>query len=400
MVGNNEDSWRLTSRIWFEQGGKDKFGVAYVGYSDKNAGDGAVNEAGLAFDAFTMPQRENLKIYNSQKPWFSYQMLATIMQQCRNVDEVYAFLSRYSLAVLNGSPLFNGGMLWFIDKSGKYLSVEADTMIMGNESKYVLANFSVSGTPDFSTIKMERYCKGVAFLKNKLDTSLAFCTALSDTMHVSRKKLGDGTLYTSIYDLEQGKIYLYFFHDYKHLLSFDLKSELAKGDHSYALPSLFPVNAAYVRFSNFKTPQNNTIMFGFLVFSMLVFLFTSVCFFARIVVHFRKAEKPARRDSISRITMVLLPLLMFYYSYVLIRNQAVFYFPSPYHDIRFSLLNLAAYLPFLLLILIFPLVKANVYIFKKSSWKWFFKYLYLLNNILFVTLLLLFYYWGLFDVFS
>jgi len=46
-----------------------------------------------------------------------------------------------------------------------------------------------------------------------MDTSITFYTALSDTMHVCRKKVGDGTLLTSIWNLNDGVTYLYFYHD-------------------------------------------------------------------------------------------------------------------------------------------------------------------------------------------
>src|SRR6185369_6292211 len=122
------------------------------------------------------------------------------------------------------------------------LVVEPYTLTLGNDSKYVLANFCPSTITDFSTIKQTRYINGTAFLKNKIDTSVAFCSALSDTMHVCRKKHGDGTLLTSIWDLSNGIVHLYFYHDYKHTVQFSLKEELSKGNHSYEIASLFPAN--------------------------------------------------------------------------------------------------------------------------------------------------------------
>ncbi len=144
------------------------------------------------------------------------------------------------------------------EKGKKYLVLEADTLLIGNDQKYVLANFCPSQTPDLNSIKLERYRNGVEFLKNKIDTSINFCKTLSDTMSVCREKIRDGTLYTSIYDLNEGIIYLYFYHDFKHEVKFDIKAELAKGDHFLDIPSLFPTNNEYEKFKNYKTPQNST----------------------------------------------------------------------------------------------------------------------------------------------
>ena len=48
-------------------------------------------------------------------------------------------------------------------------------------------------------------------------------------MHVCRQKHGDGTLLTSILDLNAGITYLNFYHDYDKQIKFVLKDELAKG---------------------------------------------------------------------------------------------------------------------------------------------------------------------------
>src|SRR5262249_20529053 len=156
--------------------------------------------------------------------------LKNIMQECKTVDDVYAFLEKRNLHMLNGSPLFHGAMLLFVVKTGKNLEVEVDTLITGKNNQFLLPNFSFADTKDLSTVKMQRYCNGVEFLKNKVPgNDIAFYTALSDTMSVHREKIGDGTLYTTIYDLENGTIYTYFFHDYDTCAVFRLEDELAKG---------------------------------------------------------------------------------------------------------------------------------------------------------------------------
>lgn len=396
MVGNNEDSWRLTSKIWFEQGTNDKLGVAYVGYSDKPNPDGAMNESGLAFDAFTMPRKANLNNRPTGKDDFSYAQLKTIMQHCKTVDEVYSFLGKLDLHILNGNLIFNGGMFLFIDKTGKYLVVEADTLILGNDDKFVLSNFSFADTKDLSTVKIKRYCKGVEFLKNKTGTSIEFCTALSDTMSVSRTKAGDGTLYTTIYDLNDGLIYAYFFHDYSKGITFDIHKELAKGDHEYRFPDLFPDNKGYQKFVSYKTPQNSRVLFGTIVLFGVLFFFSSIYF----TVSFIKTAGRKSPFRNTRLGLSLLCLALGYYSFILIKNQAIFYFPSPYMDDHFSIVNLTSYLPFILLILILPLLATNIKIARLNSWNTFSKWLFVINNISFIILTGLFAYWGLFNVFS
>jgi hypothetical protein len=317
------------------------------------------------------------------------------MQHCKTVDEVYAVLKALNLHVLNGSVLFHGGMLLFIDKTGKYLVVEAHQMTFGKDYQFVLANFSIADTKDLSTVKIERYCKGVAFLnQNKVDPSLSFCTALSNAMSVRRPKVGDGTLYTSIYDLEEGLIHLYFFHDFSRRVTFNLKNELANGHHSYPFATLFPEHPSYQKFLDYKTPQNNTTLFLFLIACGLLYLF-SFAFF--LIGYLKSFGTPYRNLNLG---LSVLSFAFALYAYVLLRNEGIYYFPSPYYDPFSLVVTVCSYLPFVLLIAIVPLVTYSINIVRDKKWKWFATSLLVLNNLGYLGLLGLFVYWKLFLVFG
>lgn len=317
------------------------------------------------------------------------------MQQCKTVDEVYALLKEMNLHVLNGSILFHGGMLLFVDKTGKYLVVEAGKMTFGHDDKFALANFSIADTKDLSTIKMERYCKGVAFLNNKqLNTTLPFCTALSDTMSVNRAKVGDGTLYTNIYDLEEGLIHLYFFHDFSKCVSFNLKEELAKGAHSYEFKALFPDNQHYQQFLDYKTPQNSKTIFAFIIACGILFFFSFVFF---MLSFFRTSDKAYRY---LKAGLSVLSLALCVYTYVLLRNESIYYFPSPYYDRHSNIVTLTSYLPFVLLLAMLPLLIVSAKIIRQKKWGWLARFLFATNNFAYLILIALFFYWKLFDVWS
>jgi hypothetical protein len=395
MVGNNEDSWGRDARIWFEPRTKDQFGVVCVGYARKQHPDGAMNEYGLVFDAFTMPYKPNLPERDHNKKDFAYSQLMTIMQQCKTVDEVYAFLNKLNLHILNGSIIFNGGMLLFVDKTGKYLVVEASKMTFGNDDKFALVNFSIAETKDLNTVKTERYRKGIAFLNNnKLNTSISFCTALSNTMSVERAKIGDGTLYTSLYDLEDGLVHLYFYHDFSKRLTFNIKEELSKGKHSYDFATLFPDNNSFQKFLDYKTPQNNNKMLVFILTCGLLFFFS----FAFFLFTFFRTSSTGHRYF--KLWLSLLSLALCVYMYVLIRNEGIYYFPSPYNDGRSIIVAMTSYLPFVLLIAIIPVLTVVVKIYREKKWRWFANYLLGANSIAYIILVVLFFYWKLFDVFN
>ena len=91
---------------------------------------------------------------------------------------------------------------------------------------------------------------------------------------------------------------------------------------------------------------------------------------------------------------------MMYYMFALVTEVNIFYFPAPYKDYKPSMLDLAAYIPFLTLILIIPLILINKKVFTENAWRNFSKWLFTINNLTYLTLIILFVYWGLYNVFN
>src|SRR3989339_303394 len=115
MVGNNEDYWNPNTRIWFEQGKLNEYGVVYVGY-DNFWPQGGMNQAGLVFDGFSM---DYLAINDTLgKKNLDANFIQDIMKKFSNVDDVKKYFKQYNLKGLETS------MFLFIDKTGKYLVVE------------------------------------------------------------------------------------------------------------------------------------------------------------------------------------------------------------------------------------------------------------------------------------
>lgn len=395
MVGSNYDAYYLTAKLWFEKGiYQGSYGAAFVGArSEGNNGilpQSGMNDEGLTFSRLAAPTPAKKLLETSNKKVIADHVnyLKNILHKCKTIEDVTNYIAQ------NGFGFYSNEVCIYIEKSGKYLIIEPDTITTGSDAKYVLSNFCPSST-DQSSIKQIRYLNGVEFLKNKIDTSIIFCTALSDTMHVCRNKLGDGTLLTLIRDLNEGLIYLNFYHNYQYQLKFNLKDELAKGDHVLDVPALFPPNSEYEKLAGFKTPQNSTTIDFFMRFCAVSFSFSSLYF----LVSFIRKRKTANYANV-KLILFSVGIILFYYVLVLVRNENIFYFPAPYEDYKFTMLNIAAYIPFLLLLLIIPLIRVNLKIFKEHIWLNFSIWLFAINNIIYTILLGLFAYWGLFNIFN
>jgi hypothetical protein len=320
-VGSNEDSWRMGSRIWFETGTSAKFGCVYVGYDELP--QGGMNEAGLAFDGLTTLPKPIKYDPLKKKISSPRDFLKEIMQTCKTVEDVKRFAIQY-----NRQNFYNHGVLLFADRTGNYLVMESDTLISGNDDKYLIANFCPSITPEDERLTWDRYRKGKLFLSNHInDTSSNFCFALTDTMHQCRKRIGDGTMYSFVADLEKRNFTLCFYHDFEHPVVFNLQQELEKGNHVLQMASIFPPNKEYQKFLDFKTPQNNTSLLFFLFLSGGLFSLSSVFFFVSIFWHKQQLEKEKSTTNI-KILLVAIGLVLLYYVTVLYNHQEVFFFPA------------------------------------------------------------------------
>ncbi len=247
MVGNNEDSWNQNTRIWFEQGDDTNFGVTYVGFDDFWP-QGAINEKGLVFDGFAMPYLEIKKFEGKKTPEIE-DFLQYIMKTCSTVEEVKDF---FSIRDLRG---LETGMLYFVDKSGKQLIVEGDIIEIRDKPYDIITNFYPSQYDDLNKVKKKHYQKGRKLIETKQETSVRFCASLLDSLH-QETAWGGGTLYSTLYDLNEGIIYLYFNHNFENVIKINIKDELAKENHSLVIPELFPNN---LKGQKFYKDYNETI---------------------------------------------------------------------------------------------------------------------------------------------
>ena len=206
----------------------------YVGF-DNFYPQGGMNEKGLVFDGFSVNSKSMRSNPNKLSP--PNNILKYIMQKCQNIDEVYKLVEKYDL-----TNMLISSMWIFIDASGNYLVIEGDALTKGNDSKYLLSNFCPSQTPNLDDVDIDFYQNGRRSMDKNIDTTLSYLSTLSDTLHQSFPQDLGGTQYTTIYDLEEKVIHLYYYHDYSKSIRINLTDELKKPDAVLNIPELFPNN--------------------------------------------------------------------------------------------------------------------------------------------------------------
>lgn len=393
MVGCNHDTWLITPKIWFENAKQpNEFGAVFTGSREvsqnKTTPQSGMNSVGLSFSRLTAyyPARNNPHL-NKLKITDEADYLSDVLHKCATIQEVKKYIANYD------HSFFTNDVFIYVDSLGDYLVVEPYELIEGNEPNYVLANFCPSITDNEQARKFDRYRNGEDFLKTHESTAaLDFCTVLSDTMSVCRNRYKDGTLITSIFDTKEKVASLYFYHNFDHVVHFNLVAELAKGDHMINIPSIFPRNPDFERLVSFKTPSNTVeLRIVLVMFAGLLALFSSLL----IIASFWKNE--ATLISLkSAVFISLFNLILIAYIFVLITNQSVFYFDVPFKHHRSILISASSYTPFLLLLLFIPSIIYTRKRLKSEKTKLWIKTALVLNSMLYLMLVLGFGYWGLF----
>jgi hypothetical protein len=245
LAGNNEDSFNPLTRIWFIPASDGQHGRVYFGYDDLLP-QGGLNDQGLFFDGLSVPYEA--LVTSPQKPDFPggpLAMIDEVMARSATVEEALNFFDRYRRLGLETGQLFFG------DTTGNSAIVEGNATLRKQGSYQIATNFRQSENPD-PPYPDDRYTTADERLSQAGSYSPELFRQILDATHQDHYVQ---TVYSQVYDLKQGLIYLYLFHDYDHSVVLNLADELAKGPHTASLGSLFLRNPNYEAWSSEQTEQ-------------------------------------------------------------------------------------------------------------------------------------------------
>jgi hypothetical protein len=246
LAGNNEDVDNPLARAWFIPASDGRYGRMYFGFDDLLQ-QGGLNDQGLFFDAAWVPYKALGA--SAQKPGFPggwVAMMDEMMSKSATVDEALAYFGRYS------RPGLETGQLFFGDKAGNSAIVEGDVIIRKKGSYQIATNFRQSETsgPPYTD---GRYSIADERLSQASSYSVELFRQIMDATHMDQKYAQ--TVYSQVYDLKKGLIYLYLFHDFENGVVLNLADELAKGPHMVTVASFFPKNQDYEQWSSQQMDQ-------------------------------------------------------------------------------------------------------------------------------------------------
>lgn len=226
LGGNNEDGQNPNTKVRFLPPEEGKYGRVYFEYHNF-VPQGGMNDQGLFFDHTATGPLDAVLSKHKEGP--KRNPVHEVMETCSTVEEALKVYDKYNLQFMREFQTILG------DKYGDSAIIEGDVIIRKQGKHQVLTNFHQSKVKS-GKYTCERYNIATEMLENADNISVDLFRRILAAVHQE----GSKTLYSNIYDLRRGIIYLYHFHNYENVVEIDLKEELKKGKQTHDLPSLFP----------------------------------------------------------------------------------------------------------------------------------------------------------------
>jgi len=263
-------------------GSRLEYGAVVVGYANGSGNSwvqGGMNENGLAFDSTSVPYTEP-NLHGERAPFLVPEIFG-----CGTIGEVIEYKNAHGVY-----PQEGGVQSFYVDKTGESvvfsIGEDGEFQFHTDEGVTQLAtNFYVEDpsrrNPGSDAIR--RYDAAKEVLDNLVasgDISVESVALVLDSVHFEGPAVN--TLYSNVFDVTNGDVYLYFFHQFGEVVKFNLEEELAKGRHAYRISDLFTqetVDSAFNEYHEFPyiirvIPTDLLLLFATMILDAILILVT------------------------------------------------------------------------------------------------------------------------------
>lgn len=236
LFGNNEDWINPNTYYWVIPSSDENYGVVYFGF-DNFWPQGGINEKGLAFDVNALPRSplnphpERPKVRN---PFYDF------LKTCATVEEIIEKVKSYSWERSWKAQLH------VADRTGNAVIISAGpngeiafTGKQKGDGYLVSTNFN-RANPENGRYPCSRYNTTVAMLKkmqNEGTLTSDYFRSILDAVHVEGASVN--TVYSNIFDLTNGIIYLYHWHHYDEVVELNVPKEVTRALSPTRIEDLF-----------------------------------------------------------------------------------------------------------------------------------------------------------------
>lgn len=241
LAGNNEDWSNPASMMFFYPASNGEHGWVKFGWGS-GFPQGGINDGGLFWDGTSGPYLE-MPVSEADKTKLQIPIMQKIIEECGNIEEAKNVFNKFYCEDQYKAQYLIG------DSNGNSIIVEGDNILDKENDYQVLTNFYQSN-PELGGYPCWRYNKACEML-GELSAELNpyFIGSVLAFTHQEGKY---PTQYSNIYDLKNGLIYLFHFHNYNEFVTINLSDELKKGAQTYNIPGLFS------KISNMSTSVNKS----------------------------------------------------------------------------------------------------------------------------------------------
>jgi hypothetical protein len=234
FAATNKDWNNTNTRILFIPPSDGKYGRVYFGYQIPEGFQnvGGMNEHGLWYDGASLPTRSDIKNHYN-KPTVKGELCEKALEECTTIEEVIDMYKTYY------TPHWQGHSMW-ADKSGNSVIIEfgeKDVVFIDKQKDLqIMTNFYISDEKNHRWYNCRRY-KTVDHMLNQIqDISIESFTSILDAVH---RNGFTPTVFSNIYDLKNGDIYIYYYHNFQEVVKLNIHEELDKGEQYLNMPELF-----------------------------------------------------------------------------------------------------------------------------------------------------------------
>jgi hypothetical protein len=230
LAGNNEDRNHPQTIVTFLPETGSFYGRVVFGYNDAPI-QGGMNDQGLFIDGNALAPTGWKP--DPEKQTFLGISMMVILGTCATIEDVQGFFEKYNVRGLDRArfPVADGtGASMVVEfAEGRVQFAKSNTWYQ------IATNFVISNIKD-GNYPCWRYNAADKIMSGATQLSVDLIRDVLDKTHQEGRSL---TVYSNIYDLKNGIIYLYNLRNFEEVVVMNLAEELKKGERRIELASLF-----------------------------------------------------------------------------------------------------------------------------------------------------------------
>lgn len=358
LFGNNEDYSNPITYLWVVPSSEEGYGGVYFGY-EQGEPQGGVNEMGVAWDGLALPPSPLDRIPGQTGVGRNFtRFMAKVLSESANVQEAIEFATQYYW----GTTISHQILL--ADASGDAAVIGAGpqgelvvTRKSTGDGHLVATNFNLVNPGNTeSDLPCWRYETASNMLEEIQRDGRLNVEAVRDILDaVHQESATNNTLYSNIFDLRNGKIYLYYWHQYDEVVTLDLQEMVADGEALIRIEELFSDDTTARADREFKRYTGEIMMTEeFIILGWLGL--TMICLVLLVLQWRSEKDMPGALKAYWLITVLLLGLvgmLAYWFSYMRPKNERQPLLTGWQQALGASAISAAGYAASFLLILLF-----------------------------------------------